>query len=410
MLEMDMHSRKQYLKRLRDDYLKASKKEKGELLDRYVKDTKHNRKYVINKLNSEDLLVPPKRNKRTRKGKYGPEINWPLVELWKIFDFACGQRLKPAIETELERLRQFGELHISDETAKQLKSISSATIDRRLKTPRKKIGPHASFSTTRPGSLLKNKIPIRLTDWDTTKVGYCETDLVAHCGDNVFGQYLHTVSLTEIATGWWEGEAIMGKGERVTFAALKDIRARCPFNWRGLDSDNGGEFINKTLWKYCDEEKIEFTRSRENKKNDNAYVEQKNWTHVRKLLGRLRHDSVQEQIIINKLYRNEVRLYKNFFQPVMKLAKKERIGSKRIVKHEPAKTPYRRIIDSDQVDEKIKEALKASYETLNPAELKRRIDEKVYFLYQTYRAKQKARQKPSARKITLRKGVARVGS
>jgi hypothetical protein len=287
----------------------------------------------------------------------------------------------------------FGEINISDKTAKQLKQMSSATIDRRLKVP-KQAEHRRRFSTTRHGSLLKKKIPIRLTDWDTQKIGFLEVDLVAHCGSSARGDFLNTASLTEIATGWWEGEAVMGKGQRNVLAALKVMRSRTPFPWRGLDSDNGGEFINYPLSDYCHDEKLIFTRSRENKKNDNAYVEQKNWTHVRKVLGYFRYDTLAEQAIINSLYRNELRLYKNFFQPVMKLAEKVRIGSKRHRKYEPAKTPFKRLIESDQIDEGTKTELKAAYQILNPAALKRAIEKKTLLLYRAYLAKKKGKSRP----------------
>jgi len=236
---------------------------------------------------------------------------------------------------------------------------------------------------------LKKKIPIRLTDWDTSTIGFLETDLVAHCGSSAFGQFANTVSLTEIASGWWEGKAIMSKGQEATLNALKEMRKRTPFAWQGLDSDNGSEFINYHLLSYCEAEKLYFTRSRENKKNDNAYVEQKNWTHVRKIFGYFRYDTEKELAIINDLYRNELRLYKNFFQPVMKLAQKIRYGAKKHRKYEPAKTPYKRLIESDQIPKKTKDQLKALYETLNPAALKRRIDHKLGLLLQAYQRKRK---------------------
>lgn len=374
---------------LREKYLQASKKEKTELLDEYIENTRHNRKYVIQTLNSQKVWDGLGKPRKPRKKKYGPEIAAPLILLWRIFDFPCGQRLKPCIEAELERLRNLGEVSISDQVAAQLKEISSATIDRRLKVPRK--GEHnRRFCATRPGSLLKAKIPIRLTEWNTSEIGYLETDLVAHCGASAFGTFGNTVSLTEIATGWWEGEAIMGKGQIVTLAALKLMRQRTPFAWRGLDADSGGEFINYFLWGYCNEEKLEFTRSRPNKKNDNAYVEQKNWTHVRKIFGYFRYDTPKEISIINDLCRNELRLYKNFFQPIMKLRKKVRIGAKRKRQYEPAKTPYRRLMESKQIDQQTKDQLKTLYEQLNPAALKRAIDRKVYSLYLTYQSKHRS--------------------
>jgi hypothetical protein len=372
--------------KLRQDYLGADKKKKTELLDEYTRNTGHNRKYAISRLNDEMIWSGINRPHRIRQRTYGPEIDAPLRVLWQIFDFPCGQRLKPCIEEELERLRQFGEIKVSNEVAEKLKRVSSATIDRHLKVPRS-AEHHRRFSTTRPGSLLKAKIPIRLTEWNTKKIGFLETDLVAHCGGSVFGNFANTVSLTEIATGWWEGEAIMGKGQRATFEALKAMRERTPFNWRGLDADNGSEFINYPLWNFCDAEKLEFTRSRANKKNDNAYVEQKNWTHVRKLLGYFRYDTPRELSIINDLYRNEVRLYKNFFQPVMKLAKKVRLGSKKKRKYEPARTPFRRLVQSNQIGRKRKDELRALHQTLNPAALKRTIDEKIYSLYKAYSTK-----------------------
>jgi len=375
--------------RLREDYLKATKKEKTRILNEYAKNTGHNRKYVITMLNADDVWANNGARK-PRPKRYGPEINAPLVKLWGVFDFPCGQRLKPCVTEELERLRAFGEINISDEIAEQLNQMSSATIDRRLKVPRQ-AEHRRRFSTTRPGSLLKKKIPIRLTDWNTQEIGFLEVDLVAHCGSSARGDFLNTASLTEIATGWWEGEAVMGKGQRNVLAALKTMRSRMPFPWKGLDSDNGGEFINYPLSDYCHDEKLIFTRSRENKKNDNAYVEQKNWTHVRKILGYFRYDTLMEQKIINSLYRNELRLYKNFFQPVMKLAEKIRIGAKKHRKYEPAKTPFKRLIESDQIDEATKIKLKAVYQKLNPAALKRTIERKTLLLYQAYQAKKKGR-------------------
>jgi len=386
---MDFHSRRQYLMGLREDYLKATKTEKTRILNEYTKNTRHNRKYVITILNADDVWAN-KGARKPRPKRYGPEINAPLVKLWGIFDFPCGQRLKPCITEELERLRGFGEINISDKIATELKQMSSATIDRRLKVPRR-AERKRRFGTTRPGSLLKKKIPIRLTDWDTQKVGFLEVDLVAHCGSSARGEFLNTVSLTEISTGWWEGEAIMGKGQKVTLEAIKLMKQQTPFKWLGLDSDNGGEFINYPLSDYCHDEKLIFTRSRENKKNDNAYVEQKNWTHVRKILGYFRYDTTAEQTIINSLYSHELRLYKNFFQPIMKLAEKTRLGSKRHRKYESAKTPFKRLIESDQIDEATKIKLKTVYRKLNPAALKRAIEKKTLLLYRAYLAKKKCR-------------------
>ncbi|PIS29256.1 hypothetical protein COT42_05940 [Candidatus Saganbacteria bacterium CG08_land_8_20_14_0_20_45_16] len=390
--------------KLKESYLTADKKEKTRLLNEYTQNTGHNRKYVIATLNSPTFWDNINKPRKARKKLYGAEIEAPLAKLWGIFDFPCGQRLKPCITEELERLRSFGEINVADEVAVKLLRISPATIDRKLARPRK-AERQRRFSTTRPGSLLKKKIPIRLTDWDTSTIGFLETDLVAHCGSSAFGQFANTVSLTEIASGWWEGKAIMSKGQESTLNALKEMRKRTPFAWQGLDSDNGSEFINYHLLAYCEAEKLYFTRSRENKKNDNAYVEQKNWTHVRKIFGYFRYDTEKELAIINDLYRNELRLYKNFFQPVMKLAQKICYGSKKHRKYEPAKTPYKRLIESDQIPKKTKDQLKALYETLNPAALKRRIDHKLSLLLQAYQAKRKPIHQTKRKEVNLGLGI-----
>ena len=225
---------------LREKYLCASKKDKSKILDEYTKNTGHNRKYVITVMNTPSIWNTDDRIKKQRKRKYGPEIEQPLSLLWEIFDYPCGQRLKPCINAELDRLIKFGEINVSDKIAALLKSISSSTIDRMLKH-RKILKRRQGFSTTKPGSLLKAKIPVRLTDWDTSKIGFLETDLVAHCGSSAFGQYLNTVSLTDIATGWWEGEAVMGKGQNAVFEALKICALEPLFNgmaWTAITEEN----------------------------------------------------------------------------------------------------------------------------------------------------------------------------
>lgn len=387
--DMDMHSRREYLRELVMDYSKGTKAEKGKLLDEYVRNTGHNRKYVITRLNDPNLLTPV-RLKRKHPSIYGLSVEKPLQTVWEIFDYPCGQRLKPMLVRELDRLRTFGEILISPEVAQKLERISPATIDRHLR--RAKVGEHRRrFCTTKPGSLLKARIPVRLTDWNTQEVGYVEADLVAHNGGNPAGEFGNTLSITEIGSGWWEGEAIGGKGEMGTLGGIKNIRERTPFTWQGLDSDNGGEFINGHLMRYCIDEKLKFTRGRPSRKNDNAYVEQKNWTHVRKIFGYLRYDTQKEIAAINDLYRNELRLYKNFFQPVMKLKSKERIGAHVKRRYEVAKTPHERLMESKQISKGVKQQLKDIHARLNPAALKREIDRKLWRLQQIYEAKQRNR-------------------
>jgi hypothetical protein len=389
MERMDMHSRNEYLKVVKERYFRArTKKEKSQILDEYCRNTGQSRKYVMAKIHKADLR--PKQRKK-RKEIYDGQVKAALAKIWEIFDYPCGQRLKPLLETETDRLRELGEIEISDEVVLKLKMVSPATIDRKLKHQREFLHLSRSKNGPKPGYLLKQKIPIKLTEWDTSKVGYMEVDLVVHCGSSTLGDYINTVSSTEVSSGWWEGEAIMGKSQEHSFWALKEIRQRTPFEWKGLDSDNGSEFINQILYKYCRREGLEFTRSRPSRKNDNAYIEEKNWTHVRKIFGYLRYDSHEELAIMNDLYRNELRLYKNFFQPVIKLQSKERIGGKVKRKYEAAKTPYQRLTQSSQIPEELKDELKGIYLGLNPAELKRNIDAKLAELYQAYGEKRRTR-------------------
>jgi len=371
---MNLTMRNEYLKSIKPRYLKASKEGKTKILDEYCNNTGQNRKYVIRKLSTKVNLKPKQR--KARKRVYDHRVTAKLAEIWEVLDYPCGQRLEPVMEEMVDKLQSLGELEISKDIIKKLKTISSATIDRCL-IHQKEYLHRKRFTTTKPGSLLKAQIPIRLTDWDLNKIGYVEIDLIAHCGNNVFGDYINTLNLTDIASGWSEQAAILGKSQRNTFTGLMRIKKRTPFKWLGLDSDNGSEFINAHLLKYCQKENIEFTRSRPNRKNDNAYIEQKNWTHVRKLLGYQRLDSFKQLEALNTLYANESRLYKNFFCPTMKLTSKERVASKIVKKYEKAKTPYRRLMESKQIPSEVKIQLKSTYDQLNPVELKRNIDFKL---------------------------------
>lgn len=385
---MSITARREYLLVIREKYYQArTKKEKSRLLDEYCQNTGQARKYVIRKIHQDAELLSGR--KKVRRAVYDGEVIAALIKVWEIFDYPCGQRLKPLLESELERLREWGEVKINEEIASRLQQISPATIDRKLQKQREILRLQRIRRMPRPVSLLKSKIGVRLTEWDTREVGNIEMDTVAHGGSSSLGEFIYSLSTTEIATGWWEGEAILGKSQQATFWALKAIRKRTPFQWKGLDSDNGTEFMSEILYKYCQREKLQFTRSRANHKNDNAYIEQKNWTHVRKVLGYLRYDTVAELKLINELYRQELRLYKNFFQPVMKLTSKERIGGKIKRKYDLPKTPYQRLLESGQITPEERAKLEALYRSLNPAELKRSIETKLEQLWQTYEQKQR---------------------
>jgi len=385
---MDMHSRNEYLKELQQRYLMArSRKEKSSILDEYSRNTHQNRKYAISKIRSFRSSHPSRRRKR--KQIYDGYVKAALAKVWEIFDYPCGQRLAPLLKTEVARLRQLEEIFISNEVRDKLTSISPATIDRKLKHQREVLHLKRHRTRPKPSSLLYRRIPIRLTEWDTSKVGFLEIDLVNHGGSSTQGLYVCSLNTVEISSGWWEAEAVMGKGQDPTFEALKRIRERAPFQWKGIDSDNDAPFINHHLINYSEKEDLEFTRSRPNKKNDNAYIEQKNWTHVRKIVGYLRYDTERERALINSLYRNELRLYKNFFSPVMKLKRKIRFAGKVKRQYNTPKTPYQRLIESGQISQEETAKLTALYRELNPAELKRTIDKKTHELYRAYEEKKR---------------------
>jgi len=397
---VDMHSRNEYTKVIKERYLKASREEKSRILDEYCENTRQCRKYAIRKIGAIASLAAKPRRKR--KVVYGGEVRNALVQVWETFDHPCGARLAPILRTEVSRLRAMGELQISDEVARKLERIGPATIDRKLKHQRETL--HLSRSRGGPGMayLLKQKIQIRLTEWDTSQVGFWEVDTVFHCGSSTLGEYVNTVSATEISSGWWDGQPVMGKGPGRVFDAITKIRARTPFQWKGIDSDNGSEFINEKLYNYCrGEGKLQFTRSRPNRKNDNAYIEGKNWTHVRKVVGYLRHDTLDELVILDDLYA-DLRLYQNFFLPQMQLISKERIGGRLKRKYATPKTPYQRLLESQQLSGEECQRLQEIHDGLNPALLRRRIQAKLEQLYQAYEKKQKTQKANPQRKQTTR--------
>lgn len=402
---MNMQSKNQYLRVLRKEYLKTkSKKDKGKLLNEAEKRTGLARKYLVTKLRPKSNLDKTRTERKKRQPTYDGFLKTALVKCWKIFDRPCGQRLKSCLEIEVDRLRKFKELSCSDEVAGKLKAVGSSTIDTLL-VHQKEVEHLKRKYKQRTNPLLYHKIPVKLSsEWDRNKLGNIQIDLVEHCGRKAAGDFLNTLSNTDIATGWWEGEAVMGRGQLRVFSGLCLARDRFPFLWQEIHSDNGTEFINAHLFRYTQKEKLGFSRSRPNKKNDNCFVEQKNWTHVKKFVGYLRYDTKEEQEIINDLYRNELRLYKNFFQPVMKLVSKERVASKIKRKYDKPKTPYQRVMESSEVSREEKRKLQKIYESLNPAELKRTIDAKLKKLYQVYQDKKKSqkvnprkRQKPRSR-------------
>jgi hypothetical protein len=367
---MDMHSREQYLAQLREEYRRASKKQKTRLLNEARKRTRLARKVLIRKLAHPAKL---KQRKPKRGVTYGVDVLTTLVEIWVLFDFACGQRLVAALRTEVPRLRTTGLLKCSDDVAEKLAKISASTVDRLLRREKQVRRVNRPRSAT-VHPLLYQKIPVKVAgEWDTDEVGNVQVDYVEHCGRSNGWQYIHTVSVVDIASGWWEGEAITARTQEATREALDRIGKRAPFRFREIHPDNDHGLINDLLWRYCRKRQIKLSRSRPYKKNDNAWVEQRNWTHVRKEVGYRRFDTTAELAALSALYA-ALRLYKNFFQPALKLKAKERVGGKIHRKYEPAATPYQRLLDSGQLSGVAEKRLRRQYERLNIVELRRDID------------------------------------
>ena len=276
------------------------------------------------------------------------------------------------------------------------------TIDRALRRQKEALHLNSKYRRKR-NPLIYQRIPVKVGGWDRHLPGQIQVDLVEHCGSSASGYYANTVSTCDVAFSWWEGEAILGSGKERTCDALDRARKRMPFEWIHTHTDNDSSFVNWHLLEYCKTEGIEFSRSRPYKKNDNSFVEQKNSTHVRAVIGHLRYDTKIELAIINSLYRSELRLYKNFFQPVMKLKEKIRDKGKVHRKYDAPLTPYQRTMESKLISEETKDKLTKIYLSLNPAELKRGIDKKVHLLFKVYEEKNRGGEASPSKKQTPRR-------
>lgn len=368
---MSMKSKRELLAEVFPRYRAANGKDKERILDEFVAVTGYNRKYAIRVLNHPSAKRQPRKRRRSRK--YGAKVELALFDVWKVANRIAAKRLVPCLPEFVEALERHGELQMDPETRSLLLRMCISTADRLLRPHRQSPGGRG-LATTKPGTLLKKSIAVRtFADWNDARPGFIEMDTVAHCADSTQGQYLHSLVMTDIATGWTECLAVLNGSQRHVFRAIVTARQRFPFLLLGLDSDNGSEFINGNLLRYCEREHLTFTRSREYKKNDQAHVEQKNWIIVRQLVGYDRYEGTVAFQKLEALYR-VVRLYVNFFQPVMKLTSKERVGSKVKKHYDVAKTPYQRVLESEHVAEASKQALRRRYAELNPAALLRDIE------------------------------------
>ena len=374
---MSQRSKRELLEAIRPRYLKANKPGKTKMLDEFIAATGYHRKYAIRLLKNGP--GPKGRKKKGRRKVYRGEVVQALIQVWVICGRICSKRLHPFLPEIVTVLERHDELQISPETKALLLRMSRSTIDRCLQPAR--FEQRRGLSTTKPGSLLKKAIPVRTyAQWDDAQPGFVEMDLVAHCGETTAGQYLNTLNVVDITTGWTECLAVYQKTQHAVFEAVLQLRQRLPFPLLGIDSDNGGEFINDILFRYCQSEQITFTRSRPYKKNDQAHVEQKNWSVVRHLIGYDRFETQDQLSILSAIY-EDLRLYVNFFQPVLKLIGKDQIDGKTIKRYDLATTPFRRVLASNDVSLEVKARLTGLYFQLNPVTLRNQIDQNVANLW-----------------------------
>jgi len=379
---MSQQSKRELHAEVQPRYLKASKAEKQKILDEFTAVTGYHRKYAI-----RILKRGYKRRRHKPKGRqavYCGEVVEALEQIWEIYGRICSKRLHPYLPEAIKVLERCGEITLSDETKGLLLQISRSSMDRCL-APARFNKPHG-LSTTKPGSLLKKNIPIRtFTAWNEEQPGFLEIDLVAHCGGNTAGQYLYTLDCTDLCTGWTEPIALPRRTQEAVGVAIDALQEVLPFELLGIDSDNGSEFINDLLYRYCLARGITFTRSRPYQKNDQAHIEQKNWSVVRHVIGYDRLESEEQYALLESIYQ-DLRLYVNFFQPVLKLISKEHLGNKVIRKYDTARTPYQRVMERKDIPLARKAHLVNLYLRLNPAELRRRIDAKLLQLWSTLSA------------------------
>jgi len=379
---MSPRSKREYRETVHLRYKNATRHEKTAILDEFCATCGCHRKHAIRVLKRFKRFAKPKAKRRGKPTVYQNEaVSTPLKEIWLKANLPCSKRLKAILPIWLPGYVQlFGQL--SPDVTNALLRISPPTIDRILKPIRIHYTKRGR-STTKPGTLLRKQIPIKTNQWDESRPGFLEADTVAHCGESTSGMYVNTINFVDIATGWTEQRAVWGKGETAVLEQIKNIEKTIPFPMLGFDCDNGGEFLNYHLLRHFTERKqpVQFTRSRAYHKDDNAHIEQKNWTHIRQWLGYDRLDNPKVVSPLNNLYTKEWRLFHNVFCPSVKLIAKERIGSKTIKHYDLPKTSYQRIMDSPHIHESVKLSLSKQLENLNPFMLRKTMDKKLKIIF-----------------------------
>lgn len=370
-------AKRQLLQALHPHYRSAPRSEQTTILDAFTKATGYHRKYAVSLLRHGP---PPPRPRRRAWVRYDVAVVDALRRLWEASGGLCSKRLRPFLAPLLEALERGGEFSLPPRVKEALLRMSPATIDRKLVPYRRRPKPRG-LTTTRPGSLLKPHIPLRtFAQWDERRPGFTEMDLVAHCGETLHGEFAHTLAVVDIATTWFEPQAVPNRSQRRVFQALTTIRDRLPFPLLGLDADNDNAFINAHLLAYCRAEHLTFTRAREYRKNDQAHIEERNGAVIRRLIGYDRYEGEPATAALNAVY-EVLRLWINFFQPSMRLIAKQRVGASVHKRYDQARTPYQRLLDSPDVAAADKQALRDLYLTLNPIRIRDELDRRLQRLW-----------------------------
>jgi hypothetical protein len=348
------------------------------MLDEFCRVAGYHRKYAVRVLNGPPPAAVRPARPRRRAVLYTAATIAALVTIWTAAGYPWSRRLKALIPLWLPWARR--RMHLARAVERQLLTISARQIDRRLGPHRRQLTKRL-YGRTKPGTLLKHHIPIKTEGWAVTVPGFTEIDLVSHSGDSGEGEFLHSLNLTDIHTTWVETRAVQGKSQAAVQAAVDELRRVLPFPLQGIDSDNGSEFINHQLYAYCQAAGIQFTRGRPYKKDDNAHIEQKNWTHVRKLLGYVRYDSAGALAAINDLYRHELSWLQNLFLPSVKLVRKDRVGSRLRRRYDAPRTPLERLRATLGHDSATLARLTALQARLDPFALAEAVDRKLEAIY-----------------------------
>lgn len=395
---MNKEFKMKYFQSIHERYHQASKRLKGKILDEFCKVCGYRRKYAIAKLNGAAGEDRQYRKQTTEKQRRRPTLYTDqainiLGKVWEAANYPCSTRLKSILRLWLPWIEKY--FQPTAEIKEQLLNISPRQMDRRLQRQKFK-AKRRLYGGTKPGTLLKHQIPIKTDHWDVKEAGFTEIDTVSHSGNSAVGLFAYSVNQTDILTGWVETRAVLGKGEINVGRVIEEMERSFPFKILGLDADNGGEFINYHLQKICERKKIQFTRGRPYKKDDNAHIEQKNWTHVRKIFGWSRYDTQKAVAAMNDLYRNELRLFMNLFLPSTKLLTKKRVGSQTHRRYDEPKTPLDRLMLAGQGTEI--EQLKHLRTQLDPFRLSQIIDEKAERIFKLANIRQSPKKTDDAEK------------